>query len=57
MICAKPALGYKRNANKENIPVTKEELKNNTEKFMNMLIENRVRVANYFQHPKISYAA
>jgi transposase len=48
---------FKRNVNKEKIPVTKEELKKNTESFMQMLSKNEIRVANYFKHPKISYAA
>jgi len=48
---------FKRNVNKEHIPVTKVQLRNNTEKFMNMLAENPTRIANYFKHPKIVYAA
>jgi transposase len=48
---------FKRNVNKEKIPVTKEELKNNTEAFMTMLSQNETRVANYFKHEKIAYAA
>lgn len=48
---------FKRNVNKEAIPTSKQELKNNTQKFMTMLNENPTRVANYFKHPKISYAA
>ncbi len=48
---------FKRNVNKEHIPITKKELHQNTEKFMNMLSESPTRVANYFKHPKIDYAA
>ncbi len=48
---------FKRNVNKESIPVNKNELTVNTENFMNMLSKNPARVANYFQHEKIAYAA
>lgn len=48
---------FKRNANKENIPTNKEELAVNTENFMKMLSNNPTRVANYFKHEKIAYAA
>ena len=48
---------FKRNVNKESIPINKKELTVNTEKFMNMLSNNPERVANYFKHEKISYAA
>ncbi|HID69171.1 MAG TPA: IS630 family transposase [Desulfobacterales bacterium] len=48
---------FKRNVNKEHIPITKKELKENTENFMNMLEKSPTRIANYFKHPKINYAA
>ena len=48
---------FKRNVNKEHIPVNKEELQANTETFMTMLKNNPRRIANYFKHPKITYAA
>jgi len=48
---------FKRNVNKENIPINKKELAVNTENFMSMLSENPTRVANYFKHEKIAYAA
>lgn len=48
---------FKRNVNKENIPINKKELTHNTEKFMKMLENNPQRVANYFEHEKIAYAA
>ena len=48
---------FKRNVNKENIPINKKELAQNTEKFMKMLENNPQRVANYFEHEKIAYAA
>lgn len=48
---------FKRNVNKENIPVNKKELAQNTETFMSMLENNPRRVANYFKHEKIAYAA
>jgi len=48
---------YKRNANKNNIPFTKTQLRKNTEKYMNEIIENQEKVANFFKHPSIAYAA
>lgn len=48
---------FKRNANKEHIPINKEELAVNTENFMAMLSNNPERVASYFEHEKIAYAA
>ena len=48
---------YKRNANKNNIPFTKVQLRKNTEKYMNEIIENQEKVANFFKHPSIAYAA
>jgi len=48
---------FKRNVNKESIPVNKNKLTVNTENFMNMLSKNPARVAHYFQHEKIAYAA
>ena len=47
---------FKRNVNKEKIPINKKELTQNTEKFMQMLENNPSRVANYFKHEKIAYA-
>ncbi len=48
---------FKRNANKNNIPVNKKELAKNTENFMAMLSNDPKRVSNYFKHEKITYAA
>ena len=48
---------FKRNVNKEHIPENKDELQANTEAFMNMLEKNPQRIANYFKHPKVAYAA
>ena len=48
---------YKRNANKNNIPFTKTQLRKNTEKYMNEISENPEKVANFFKHPSIAYAA
>jgi transposase len=48
---------YKRNANKNNIPFTKTQLRKNTENYMNDIIKNQEKVANFFKHPSISYAA
>ena len=48
---------YKRNANKNNIPFTKAQLRKNTENYMNEISNNQRKVANFFKHPSISYAA
>ena len=48
---------YKRNANKNNIPFTQVQLRNNTEKYMTELSQNEEKVANFFKHPSITYAA
>ena len=48
---------FKRNVHSKRIPRNKEELRENTETFMQMLSGKPERVAAYFKHPKISYAA
>lgn len=48
---------YKRNANKNNIPFTKTALKRNTLAYMESIQNNPQKVANFFQHPSIAYAA
>jgi len=48
---------YKRNANKDNIPFTQAQLRKNTEKYMIELSQNKEKVANFFKHPSITYAA
>ena len=48
---------YKRNANKNNIPKTKKELEKNTIVYMNSIVKNEEKVANFFKHNKIRYAA
>ena len=48
---------YKRNANKNNLPLTKVQLRKNTESYMNEIVENKEKVANFFKHPSIAYAA
>ena len=48
---------YKSNANKNNLPFTKVQLRKNTEKYMNEIVENKEKVANFFKHPSIAYAA
>jgi transposase len=48
---------YKRNANKNNIPFTKLQLRKNTENYMNEISNNQEKVANFFKHPCIAYAA
>jgi len=48
---------YKRNANKNNIPTNVKELKENTLNHMNALQNNPQKVANFFKHPSVAYAA
>ena len=48
---------YKRNANKNKIPVNLKELKENTLNHMNALQNNPEKVANFFKHPSVAYAA
>jgi len=48
---------YKRNANKNNIPFTKAQLRKNTENYMNEILQNEEKVANFFKYPSIAYAA
>jgi transposase len=48
---------YKRNANKNNIPFTKVQLRKNTLSYMNDLVKDKEKVANFFKHPSIAYAA
>lgn len=48
---------YKRNANKNNIPTDVKELKENTLSHMNALQNNTQKVANFFKHPSVAYAA
>ncbi len=42
---------------KDQPPKTVEKLKENLENHMNMLQQNSTRVAKYFKHPSIKYAA
>ena len=48
---------YKKNANKNNIPKNQKELKENTQNYMENLQKNPQKIANFFQHPSIAYAA
>ncbi len=48
---------FKRNVNAKHIPINKKELTKNTEDFMSILSNDSQRVANYFKHEKITYAA
>lgn len=48
---------YKRNANKDNIPMNVKELEKNTRVYMKSLQNNPEKVANFFQHPSVNYAA
>ena len=40
-----------------NLPFTKVQLRKNTENYMNSIVENQEKVANFFKHPSIAYAA
>ncbi len=42
---------------KDQPPKTVEKLKENLENHINMLQQNSARVAKYFKHPSIKYAA
>ncbi|CAM3808595.1 IS630 family transposase [Arcobacter cloacae] len=48
---------YKQSANRNDVPKDKEHLKRNTEKYMLSLQNNPHKVANFFKHPKVKYAA
>jgi transposase len=48
---------YKRNANKNKIPFNLKELRANTLEHMNALQNNPQKVANFFKHPSVAYAA
>lgn len=48
---------YKRNANKDNIPMTQVQLRKNTEKYMLGLQNDPTKIANFFQHPSVKYAS
>jgi transposase len=48
---------YKRNANKNSIPTNLKELRANTEKYMKALQKNKKKIANFFAHPSVRYAA
>jgi len=44
-----------KNANKNNIPFTKVQLRKNTENYMNKISKNQEKVANFFKHSSVSY--
>ena len=48
---------FKQSANRNDIPQDKDHLRNNTEKYMLSLQKNPQKVANFFKHPKVQYAA
>ncbi len=48
---------FKQSANRNDIPKDKDHLRRNTEKYMLSLQNNPQKVANFFQHPKVQYAA
>ena len=48
---------YKRSANKDQIPSNRKELEHNTRNYMESLQKNPQKVANFFQHEAVKYAA
>jgi len=48
---------YKKNANKNSLPTTKKQLENNTLAYMQTLKQNPQKVANFFKHKSVLYAA
>ncbi len=48
---------FKQSANRNDIPKDIEHLRRNTEKYMLSLKDNPEKVANFFNHPKVRYAA
>jgi len=48
---------YKRSANSKSIPQNVKELERNTKAYMESLKENTQKVANFFGHEAVKYAA
>ncbi len=48
---------YKQSANKYELPTNQKQLKSNIEKYMLSLQNDAQKVANFFKHPKVQYAA
>jgi transposase len=48
---------YKRNANKDNLPMTQVQLRNNTKNYMESLQKNPKKISSFFQHPSVKYAS
>jgi transposase len=48
---------FKQTANRNDIPKDKDHLRSNTKKYMLSLQNNPQKVANFFKHPKVQYAA
>lgn len=48
---------YKKNANKNQVPTTKTQLEKSTKAYMESLQNNPDKVANFFKHPAVKYAA
>ena len=48
---------YKRNANKDSIPMTQVQLRNNTQNYMENLQNNPKKIASFFQHQSVKYAS
>jgi transposase len=48
---------YKKSANSKIVPTNKKELEQNTLAYMKSLIANPQKVANFFKHPSVRYAA
>ncbi len=48
---------YKRNAHKNDIPLTQKQLRESTQRYMLEISQNKEKVANFFKHPSVDYAA
>ena len=48
---------YKQSANKNRIPINKDQLRENTLNYMDSLQQNPQKISNFFLHPKVNYAS
>lgn len=48
---------FKQSVNKNDIPINKEHLRRNTNKYMKSLEANSTEIANFFKRPKVKYAS
>ena len=50
-------MAKKENTNKNDIPLTQKQLRENTQRYMFEISQNKEKVTNFFKHPSITYAA